>query len=48
LNLILEFITRGITKSQQGLGALYILMALVQVIPEAKQAYPWVYESLNY
>ncbi len=48
LNLILEFLTRAPQKSQQGLGALYILMALVQVVPEAAEAYPWVRESLGY
>lgn len=47
LNMILEFITRGTTKSQQGLGALYILMAIVQVVPEAAEAYPWILESLR-
>jgi hypothetical protein len=47
LNMILEFITRGTTKSQQGLGALYILMAIVQVVPEAGEAYPWILESLH-
>jgi hypothetical protein len=45
--MILEFITRGTTKSQQGLGALYILMAIVQVVPEAGEAYPWILESLH-
>jgi hypothetical protein len=48
LNLILEFLTRAPQKSQQGLGALYILMSLVQVVPEAAEAYPWVVESLGY
>jgi hypothetical protein len=48
LNLILEFLTRAPQKSQQGLGALYVLMALVQVVPEASEAYPWVRESLGY
>lgn len=48
LNLILEFLTRATTKSQQGLGALYVLMALVQVVPEASEAYPWIVESLGY
>lgn len=48
LNLILEFLTRAPQKSQQGLGALYVLMALVQVVPEAAEAYPWVRESLGY
>jgi hypothetical protein len=48
LNLILEFLTRAPQKSQQGLGALYVLMALVQVVPEAAEAYPWVRESVGY
>lgn len=48
LNLILEFLTRSPHKSQQSLGALYVLMALVQVVPEASEAYPWVRESLGY
>jgi len=48
LNLILEFLCRAPQKSQQGLGALYILMALVQVVPEAAEAYPWVREALGY
>jgi hypothetical protein len=48
LNLILEFLTRAPQKSQQGLGALYVLMALVQVVPEASEAYPWIRESLGY
>ncbi len=48
LNLILELLTKAPTKSQQGLGALYILMALVQVVPEASSAYPWIQESLGY
>lgn len=47
LNMILEFITRGTTKSQQSLGALYILMAIVQVMPEAAESYPWILESLR-
>lgn len=47
LNMILEFITRGTTKSQQGLGALYVLMAIVQAVPEAAEAYPWILESLR-
>jgi hypothetical protein len=48
LNLILEFLTKAPQKSQQSLGALYVLMALVQVVPEASEAYPWVRESLGY
>ena len=48
LNLILEFLTRASQKSQQSLGALYVLMALVQIVPEASEAYPWVRETLGY
>jgi hypothetical protein len=48
LNLILEFLTKAPNKSQQSLGALYVLMALVQVVPEASDAYPWIRESLGY
>ena len=47
LNLILEFLTRASQKSQQGLGALYVLMALVQVVPEAAEAYPWIRETVG-
>ena len=47
LNMILEFLTRGTTKSHQSLGALYILMALVQTIPEAAESYPWILESIT-
>lgn len=46
LNLILEFLSRAPQKSHQGLGALYVLMALVQVVPEAGEAYPWIVETL--
>lgn len=47
LNLILEFLTRAPQKSQQSLGALYVLMALVQVVPEAAEAYPWIRETVG-
>ena len=45
LNLILDFLTRGYTKSQQSLASLYVLMALTQVVPEAAEAYPWIQET---
>lgn len=48
LNLIMELLTKAPQKSNQALGALYVLMALVQVVPEAAEAYPWVRESLGY
>jgi hypothetical protein len=47
LNMILEFLTRGTTKSQQSLGALYVLMGLVQAVPEAAEAYPWILETFQ-
>lgn len=47
LNMILEFISQGTTKSIQGLGCLYVLMAMVQVIPEAAEAYPWILQSVR-
>lgn len=48
LNLIVEFLSRAPQKSHQGLGALYVLMALVQVVPEAAEAYPWIRETLGF
>jgi len=48
LNLILVLLTKAPQKSNQALGALYVLMALVQVVPEAAEAYPWIRESLGY
>ena len=47
LTLINNFVTRSEDKSKQSLGALYILMGLVQVSEEAADAYPWIVESLS-
>jgi len=47
LNIILELLTRAPNKNQQALGALYILMVLVQIIPDARMAYPWIYETVS-
>ncbi len=47
LNMILEFISRGATKSQQALGALYVLMSMVQIMPEAAEAYPWILQTVH-
>ena len=47
LNLILDFLTRSSSKAQQGLGALYVLMALVPVVPEAGASYPWISGTLS-
>lgn len=47
LNIILEVLTRAPQKNQQSLGALYILMVLVQILPEVRQAYPWIFETVS-
>jgi len=36
------FLTRGQDRTNQTSGALYILTALVYVIPKAAEAYPWL------
>jgi len=46
LQLIKSFITRGHDKEQRKLGAMYILMALVQVSRAAELALPWITESV--
>jgi len=48
LNLIHSLVTRGTSKSLRGLGALYVVMGLVQVSEGAADAYPWVLESLGH
>ncbi len=47
LTLIQNLISRSSNKAQRGLGALYVLMGLVQVSEEAADAYPWIYDSLG-
>lgn len=47
LNLIHSLVTRGTSKSLRALGALYVVMGLVQVSEEVAEAYPWVFESLG-
>lgn len=47
LFVIQQFLSRSPHKAQQALGALYVLMGLVQIIPEAAEAYPWILETLN-
>ena len=46
LNTMTSLLTRSSDKSKQALGALYILMALVQVSDDAAEAYPWILEML--
>ena len=47
LDLIQSFTTRSKDKTKQSLGALYVLMALVQVSEEAAEAYPWILETVT-
>ncbi len=42
LGLMNAFLTRGQDRTNQTSGALYILTALVNVIPKAAEAYPWL------
>ncbi len=46
LALIENFIGRAVDKEQQKLGAMYILMGLVQVSRPAAHALPWVVETV--
>lgn len=46
LNLISAFISRAQDKENKKLGAMYVLMALVQVSPTAARALPWIVENL--
>jgi hypothetical protein len=46
LALIEAFVSRSPDKEQRKLGALYVLMALVQVSREAAYALPWVLETI--
>jgi hypothetical protein len=47
LSIINNLVTRGTTKVNCGLGALYVLMGLVHVNEDAADAYPWIVESLG-
>lgn len=46
LGLIEAFISRAVDRENRKLGAMYVLMGLVQVSREAALALPWVVESL--
>lgn len=48
LNIIENFILNGVNINSKSLGALYVLSALTIVSPEAAQAMPWLFESVNY
>jgi hypothetical protein len=47
LAIIHSLVTRGTSKSLRALGALYVVMGLVQVNEQAGEAYPWILESLG-
>lgn len=47
LNIFMSLITKGTTKANRGLGALYVVMGLVTVCDQAAEAYPWIAESLG-
>uniref|UniRef100_A0A6C0IFL0 Uncharacterized protein n=1 Tax=viral metagenome TaxID=1070528 RepID=A0A6C0IFL0_9ZZZZ len=46
LQLIERFITSAYDKPQKGLGVMYILMTLVQIIPAVGETFPWIYASI--
>ena len=48
LNIMHEFINRGIDNDSRVLGSNYVLCALTLVSSEAAQAMPWLYESVLY
>jgi hypothetical protein len=47
LNTMNTLLTRSTDKTKQALGALYILMGLVQVSDDAADAYPWILETIS-
>jgi hypothetical protein len=46
LGTIRTFITSATDKNDRILGAMYVISALTLVSPEARTAYPWLYESV--
>lgn len=47
LAILTSLVTRGSTKANRGLGAMYVVMGLVSVCEQAAEAYPWMAESLG-
>lgn len=47
LGIMNSLITKGTTKSNKGLGALYVVMGFVTVNESAAGSYPWIAESLG-
>jgi hypothetical protein len=48
IQVIHTFVTSGINRDSQSLGAYYVLSALTLVSAEARAAMPWLYESVVY
>lgn len=48
VNVLDEFINKGITNDSKSLGCFYILSALTLVNYNAAEAMPWLYESVTY
>jgi hypothetical protein len=48
IQLMNTFITSGNTRDSRGLGAYYVLSALTLVSQSARNAMPWLYESVMY
>ena len=48
INVIEQFVTKGIDNNSRSLGCYYVLSALTLVSPEAAEALPWLYEVVNY
>jgi hypothetical protein len=46
VHLIHTFVTSGINRDSQSLGAYYVLSALTLVSQPAQAAMPWLYESV--
>jgi hypothetical protein len=48
IQVIHKFVTSGINRESQSLGAYYVLLALTLVSQDARTAMPWLYESVAY
>jgi len=48
IQVIHKFVTSGINRESQSLGAYYVLLALTLVSQDARTAMPWLYESVVY
>jgi hypothetical protein len=48
VDIMSEFINKGINNDSKILGCFYVLSCLTLVNPVAADAMPWLYESVNY